>query len=245
MANLGSSSPSAETASDPLQATVSHKVERRGLQLQISERRLLLMAGDTIVASISVFLALRVWAFVAHETFDLEFVFPQLQWFFILTFVWFVLAGANDFYNLSLASRIGASATRLVQITAQLLVVYLVIFFLSSRDALPRLFIVYYAVIFFFLMLLWRAWRPFLFRWPGFRRRALIVGAGWPAETILGILTSEATDSYDVVGLINDEQTPGAEVGNKKVLGGGSDLASIVEDRKIAELIIAYGNELP
>ncbi len=248
MANLGSSTssaPAAEATSDPLPASARPRSSTRGLQLQISERRLLLMAGDALVVTISVLAALRIWALVAQSTFDLDFVLPEVYWFFLLTFIWFVLASANDFYNLNLASHIGASAVRLMQITAQLVIVYLLIFFLSTRDALPRLFILYYALIFFFLMLLWRAWRPFLFRWPGFRRRALIVGAGWPAEAILGILTSEAKDAYEVVGVINEEQAPGQELGSKLVLGGGVDLPGIVEGKQIAELIIAYGNELP
>jgi exopolysaccharide biosynthesis polyprenyl glycosylphosphotransferase len=219
---------------------------RRGLQLQISERRLLLMAGDAITIVLSVFVSLRIWAFVAGYTFDLDFVLPQLYWFFVLVSVWFILANANDFYNLRITARISTSIARLAQITLQLLIIYLVIFFLSPRDALPRLFILYHAVISFVLMLLWRVWRPFLIGWSRFRRRrALIVGTGWAAETILQTVSTEASEDYEIVGLIGDEREIGQVIGGKPVLGNGKNLASIAQRYGIAELIMAYGTELP
>jgi hypothetical protein len=219
---------------------------RRGVQLQISERRLLLMAGDALTIVLSVFASLRIWALVANYRFDVDFVLPQLYWFFVLVFVWFILASANDFYNLRITARVSTSIARLTQITLQLLVIYLVIFFLSPRDALPRLFILYHAVISFVLMLLWRVWRPFLIGWARFRRRrALIIGTGWAAETILQTVTAEASEDYEIVGLIGDEREIGQVIGGKPVLGNGKNLAAIAQRYGIAELIMAYGAELP
>src|SRR5258708_28507051 len=125
---------------------------KRGIQLQFSESRLLMMAGDAMIVVVSVLTSLRIWAIFARATFDLDFVLPQLYWFFVLTFIWYVLAAANDFYNLRMASQIRTSLPRLIQITLQLLIVYLLIFFVSSRAALPRLFILYSPVISFVLL---------------------------------------------------------------------------------------------
>ncbi len=203
------------------------------------------MAGDAMVVVVSILAALRIWAIFARETFDLDFVLPQLYWFFVLTFIWYVLAAANDFYNLRMASQIRTSLPRLIQITLQLLIVYLLIFFVSSRDALPRLFILYYAVISFVLMAVWRSWRLFLIGWSRFRRRALVIGTGWAAESILQIIESEAQDAYEITGLISDEYETGSLFVNTPVLGNGEDLPALVEKHGIAELIIAYGSELP
>src|SRR5258708_7638065 len=176
-----------------------------------------MMAGDAIMIVISVFVSLRVWAFVARVVFTFDFILPQLYWCFILIFLWFALASANDFYNLQLSSRLTTSVQRLIQITVQLLFIYLLIFFFSSRDALPRLFIIYHAGISFVLLLLWRSWRPFLIGWSQFKRRALIIGTGWAAETILAIIAAEASDVYDIVGLISDVPQPDTQIGNKPV----------------------------
>jgi exopolysaccharide biosynthesis polyprenyl glycosylphosphotransferase len=195
---------------------------------------------------LSVFVSLRIWAFVARYRFDLDFVLPQLYWFFVLVFVWFVLASANDFYNLRITARISTSLARLAQITLQLLIIYLVIFFLSPRDALPRLFILYHAVISFVLMFLWRVWRPFMIGWSRFRRRrALIIGTGWAAETILQTVSTEASEDYEIVGLIGAEREIGQVIGGKPVLGNGKNLAAVAQRYGIAELIMAYGAELP
>ncbi len=219
---------------------------RRGLQLQISERRLIMMAGDAIMVIASVLASLRIWAFVGHIDFDIDFVLPQTYWFFVLTFLWFALASANDFYDLRLNSRFNSIVARLARITAQLLVVYLVIFFLSSRDALPRLFILYYAILSSVFILGWRTWRPFLAGWGAFaRRRALIIGTGWAAEAILQVLNNEATDAYEIVGFIGGEDESGRLIGDKRVLGTGANLPELVRLHGVSELIIAYSNELP
>src|SRR5262249_20225064 len=99
--------------------------ERRGLQLQISQRRLLTMAGDAVMIVLSVLISLRIWAAVARLPFNIDFILPQVYWFFVLVSLWFALASANDFYNLRLTSRFNTSFSRLIQITAQLLVIYL------------------------------------------------------------------------------------------------------------------------
>jgi exopolysaccharide biosynthesis polyprenyl glycosylphosphotransferase len=235
-----------DQAIDTKQPLIKPVPKRRGLQLQISERRLIMMAGDALMIMASVLLSLRIWAFVAHDEFDVEFVVPQAYWFFALTFLWFMLASANDFYDLRLNSRFGSTLMRQLRITIQLLVVYLVIFFVSGRDSLPRLFIIYHAIISFLLILLWRSWRPFLIGWSKFaRRRALIVGTGWPAETILQIIKTEAEDAYEIAGLICSEEEREQLNGDNKILGTGADLAALVQQHGISELIMAYSNELP
>src|SRR5579863_626856 len=132
------------------------------LPLQISERRLLIAVGDVLAMGLSIALALRLWAYVGRLSFDWAFIQAQAIWFVVLNGLWLVLANVNEFYDLRLAANRRATFNRLVRITGQLLVIYLILFFLSPRDVLPRLFILYHAVFSSILIALWRTWRPFL-----------------------------------------------------------------------------------
>ena len=213
----------------------------RGLQLPISERRALIVAGDVVMVLVATLIALRIWSLVGDLTFDLAYVLGQTHWFIILNFLWLTLAAANNFYDLALSARWAASQARQAQITLQLLIVYLLIFFLSPRDALPRLFILYYAVASYILIALWRLVRPFLVGWQPLRRRILVVGVGWSARTIIETIKRRAPDDYDVVGIVDEaEQLSSSDViVDTEVVGNGADLARISQELQVREIILA------
>jgi exopolysaccharide biosynthesis polyprenyl glycosylphosphotransferase len=208
------------------------------LQLRISERRLLIMAGDTLSVVIAVLIALFVWASRADETFNVDFILPQSYWFFVLTILWLLLAGANDFYELSVAKNRGQSLQRLMLITGQLLFVYLLVFFFSPRDALPRLFIIYYGVASFLLIALWRLLNPALLGWAASARRVLIVGADEPVRIIIEALQQEGEGAYEIGGIISAPEDVGQLVAGVPVIGTGTDILNYVMRDHITELII-------
>lgn len=220
----------------------------RMLQMRISERRLLLMFGDICFSLLSILISLRLWAAKAGEPFTPQFILPHAYWFVILPVLWLVLANANDYYNLRVAARLQSSLMRLALITAQLLLVYLAVFFLSPRGSLPRRFIVYYAVTSLFLTGLWRACRLFLIGWTGFRRRAVIVGSGRAADMIRTAMEEEALGDYEVIGCVSSvhdlaELNPAED--HLPILGTGDDLPTLVHKLGISELVMAYINEVP
>lgn len=235
----------------------------RALQIHFSERRLLLMMGDLAATAVSVLVGLVWWAQRAQKLFTWDFVRPQLHWFIILPALWFVLASANDYYNLRVSARVRSSLLRLALITAELLVIYLIIFFLSPRGSLPRRFILYYAAFSLVLTGAWRAFRLFLIGWTEFRRRVLIVGAGPAAQVIWQALKEEAMADYEVVGCVASVHDPAGAVpvpapgataphaplpdapDALPVLGQGPDLPALVYQRGVSELVMAYGNEIP
>ena len=227
---------------DPTFSTMQKPDSR--LQLRISERRLLLMLGDVLAILLATGLSLRIWAFVADEPFDMTFIAPQWGWFVVLPLLWFVLASANDFYRLSVAANRTASLQRLTLITLQMLILYVVVFFFSDRDALPRLFIIYYGISSFLLIMLWRLLNPALIGWASRPRRALIVGTDWAAETIIDTLNDYAPDSYRLIGVIGSGEIPD-RVRNLDVIGRGMDLPRLVERLAISELIVTSTRELP
>jgi exopolysaccharide biosynthesis polyprenyl glycosylphosphotransferase len=217
---------------------------RKRLQLQISERRLLLMFGDFVASVTAVLIALFIWSRVAQYRFDAEFVLPQLGWFFLLPALWLALAGANSFYDLPVAANRLISMQKLVVITLQMLVVYLLVFFFSDRTSLPRLFIVYYGVSAFVLVALWRLLNPALIGWASTPRHIYVVGTDWAAETIIETLKQSATQSYEVMGVISDGNQAPKEVAGVPVVGTASSLASLLLRDQIRELVVTSTREL-
>jgi exopolysaccharide biosynthesis polyprenyl glycosylphosphotransferase len=219
---------------------------QKRLQLQISERRLLIAAGDIVAVIAAVLIALRVWTAVARYQFTLDFIFSQSGWFIALLALWLLLASANDFYDLSVSARRRKVMRRLLLITAQTWVVYVVVFFVSPPLALPRLFIIYYGVASFILIALWRLSRPFLVGWVSQPRRTLIVGADWSARALLDAIHDYAGADYDVRGIITlNGDDIGTMVNGVPVLGTGGDLMNFVQRDRISELIITAMHNLP
>lgn len=218
--------------------------KRRRLQLRISERRLLLMAGDMLAVLVAVLIALRIWALVGREDFGLEFILPRSYWFFVLVGLWLLLASANDFYDLRIAASRTQTYQRLILITLQMLVVYLVVFFLAQPLALPRLFILYYGVASFTLIALIRLVNPALAGWVSERRRVLIVGTDWAAMTIIGVIGRQAHHAYDVRGVIGEADDVVREICDVPVIGTGKEILTQVQRERIAELIVTSTREV-
>lgn len=212
--------------------------KRNRVQLRISERRLLLMAGDVLAVTFSTFIALLAWSRAADTAFTLDFIIPRSYWFFVLPIFWLILASANDFYQLRLVANRWQSFQRLTLITAQMLLVYLVVFFLSPRDELPRLFILYYGVLAFITIALWRLLNPALIGWASTARRVLIIGANSSAQKIIEALRMFSAQGYDVRGIISGSADVGKVIAGVPVVGTGSDLMNFVLRDRISELII-------
>jgi len=217
--------------------------KRKRPQLRISERRVLLMASDVIAVTVAVFIALRIWALVARETFDLAFIWPRSPWFIIMLGLWLVLASANDFYELRIAASRTATLQRLILITLQMFVLYLIAFFFSRPLALPRLFIGYYGIASFILIGLLRLINPVLYGWAD-ARRVLVVGTDWAAMTIIGAIGRHAHRVYDIRGVIAEPDDVLKDLCDIPVVGTGKDILRIVHTEQISELIVSSTHEV-
>jgi len=212
--------------------------KRRRLQLRISERRLLLMTGDVLAVTVSTFVALYIWSTAAKTAFTLDFIIPRSYWFFVLPIFWLVLASANDFYQLRVAANRIQSLQRLGLITAQMIFVYMMVFFLSPRDELPRLFIFYYGILSFLLIAVWRVLNPALLGWASVARRVLIIGTDSSAQKIIETLQTYSAHGYDIRGIISHKEDIGKTINGVPVIGTGTDLMNFVLRDRIAELVI-------
>lgn len=214
-------------------------------QLQLSERRILLMLGDAICNLVAVLIALRIWSWAGQIPFDTRFLLQNGWWFILLQALWLLIASANDFYDLRVASKLGQSATRLLQIMLHMIFIYLVIFFLSPRDALPRLFILYYGIASFGLIVLWRSWRPFLIGWTTYARRVMIVGSGWSARAILEVIQQSASQDYEVACVVSHPESQKQIDDTVTILQPGQNLADLASHLGISEIILAYSAQMP
>jgi exopolysaccharide biosynthesis polyprenyl glycosylphosphotransferase len=220
------------------------KPSRSRLQLRISERRLLLMVGDTLATMLAVLIALFIWARVANETFDLGFVLPQTIWFIILPLLWLVLASANSFYELPIAANRLVSIQKLILITLQMLVVYLIVFFISDRTSLPRLFVVYYGIGAFIWVAMWRLLNPALIGWASTPRHIFVIGTDWAAQTIIETLKRDAPQSYVVMGVIGEAHEIDTPIANVKVIGTATELIGLIQRDSVKELVITSTREV-
>jgi exopolysaccharide biosynthesis polyprenyl glycosylphosphotransferase len=218
---------------------------RKRLQLRISERRWILIAGDVIAVLIAVLVALWIWAQIAEDrSFNPRFVLSQSFWFPMLALIWVILASANDFYDLNIAQDRPQTLQKLVTITAQMLVLYLVVFFFSPRDALPRLFILYYGVASFFLIAVWRILSPSLLGWATDPRRLLIIGTGETTHEIISAIRSQRQNTFELRGIIGGSDEIGHTIENVSVIGTGSDLMNFVRRDHISELVLTSTRDL-
>ena len=71
------------------------ETKRRRWRLQTGERRLILLIGDLLAASLAVFVALYLWAQIDWFGFSWEFVRNRAEWFVYLPAVWLLLMVNN------------------------------------------------------------------------------------------------------------------------------------------------------
>jgi len=211
------------------------------LPLQISERKTLLVFIDLLLVNGATLLALWLWTLRdPFRPFSQAFILSQAHWFLFLTALWLLLASVNDFYDLKVADNFLPSAFTLLRITAFMLLVYLLIYFFSPRDSLPRLFVLFYAVLSFLLLGLWRSGYALFFSRLPFQRRAIIVGAGASGQTIAQTLRENLAPNYQLVGYVDDDPAKQDQViEDLPVIGTRQDLASLVKTQNVSEVILA------
>lgn len=234
---------SVQENSDP---TYSRSAKQSGISLPVSERKLLMAFGDLVAVNLSVSAGLYIWSVVGDRSFDLEFLLPQAFWFILLSVLWVALAATNDFYDLRLTADWKKTQARLAQITAQLLAIYLLIFFFSPRGALPRLFILYYAALSYSMIAVWRLARPFAIGYAPRRRRVAVVGVGWEAQAIMDAISQFAADDYKVVSIVDEGVPirPEHVVVEAEAVGGAQHLLDIVDALDVHEVILATSKNI-
>ncbi len=210
----------------------------RRWRLQSGERRLILIIGDLIAASLAVFVALYLWAQIDWFGFSWDFIRNRAEWFVYLPAVWLLLMVNN--YDVIRAASWRETIRGVLVSTAGGIVLYLLVYFTSEPGSLPRIGVLYFLFLVLIFTLIWRALYIRVFTAPGFLRRVLIVGAAESGETIVRVIQAFDPPPYQMVGLIDDDADKiGAVVLGIPVLGGNARLLEIIERDAITDVIVA------
>lgn len=227
----------------PIGATVKRRIRLPSLNLQASERRLLLLIVDILL--INVALLASVWLAWEHVT-TLKTLLLPYKWYITLTLVWALAALFFDLYNLARsASTFAIVRSASIAISVTVLVYSLIPSLTPSIERRSQIFI--FAGLALGLVVGWRVLYSQLFVQPFFHQRALVVGAGWAGSTLAEAMQTHSDDAnpyrgtgYDLVGFIDDNPAyAGATVQGVPVLGAQESLVPLAQALQINEIIVA------
>ena len=207
------------------------------------ERRLFLAVVDLLLINAAVVLALVLWSYRGDRDFDVLLT-TQAYWFVSLSALWVLFEFLGGLYDLSIVVNLQSTARALVQAFVLVLIAYLVIFFFFSTE-LPRGIVVYHGIITVVLIALWRGVYIRFAPSAPFRRRALIVGAGYAGQTIAQTIQTRFQPHYELVGFVDDDAGKrGQVVDTLPILGGSADLVPLARQHRVEEIILAITHNL-
>lgn len=215
-------------------------------RLRQGERKFILVSGDIISSLIAMFLALFFWARGTDEwlNFSWQFLIERPPtWFYFLPVVWILLL--SGLYDLRKANKLMDTISGIAMSTLMSGSIYLFIFFLATPKTLPRFGVAVFFIGSAIITLIWRLLYIQIFTAPAFMRRVLIVGAGNAGMTLVNIVKGSYPPPFFLVGLIDDApQKIGTELLGFPILGGGSDLLKIIEEKEISDVIFAITGKM-
>ena len=215
------------------------------IALPFSERRALLLTVDALLVNAAVIAALWLWAWVDGHPFTYGLVRSRWYWFPALTIGWWVLAWIGDLYSVPVAARRVELIGRVAGVLLGLGLGYLAVYFVLPRDALPRLFFLFFSGVAIVNLFLWRWSYATLLTLPQLCRRVLIVGAGWAGHALAQTLSASGDLAYRAIGFIDgDLEKHGTTVAGLPVMGGSKDLVALARRHKVDEIAVAITHNM-
>ncbi|MEX2143758.1 MAG: sugar transferase [Anaerolineales bacterium] len=216
-------------------------------RLGIRERRVLLIAGDFLMACVALAFALYFWAAgieVGNVREAVEFL--QLRpppWFYFLPLFWLVLL--VETYNPHRASSWRQTLTGLFSAALLGMSIYVIFYFTSDPGSLPRRGVASFALSAWLLTALWRYLYIRIFTSPQFTRRAILVGAGTSGQALLEVINSIRPAPYHVVGIVDDDpKKKGKRIAGYKVIGGGRFLLPLIAEHAVSDILVAISGRM-
>lgn len=210
----------------------------RRLRLQSGERRLLLIFGDLVAASLATFGAIALWSQLDWLGFSMDFIRERASWFVLLPAIWVILM--VNLYDIRRAASLKETFRAVMLAAAIGGFLYLAVYFSSDPESLPRLGMFYFLILVVLLTLVWRMLYIWIFTGRAFLRRVLIVGAGESCKMFLVEFEEIQPRPYEIVGLVDDDQAKqGNSIGEYRIAGSSSSLLDLVEQGDITDIIVA------
>ncbi len=215
-------------------------------RLKYSERRIILLLGDVLIAFISLMLAVFLWGEQDWLNNTPEFFKTRVfssPWLFIVAVIWVLLL--LEIYDLRRAARTVDILKGVATASGVSIGCYILIFFLAEPNSLPRLAVGYFIIIAAVLTICWRLLFANLFTAPIFTRRVLIVGAGRAGSVLADIVHKMQPRPYHVIGLVDDDPSKiGTIVGGYPVIGNGDMIMDLIQQYHITDLVFSIIGEM-
>ena len=215
------------------------------VRLRPVERQLIMILGDLLVGYLALLAALYFWA---QKDQWLHFSWNFLRerpmfWYWFLPVLWILLI--NELYDIRRASNWKEILRGILLAAVAGAGFYLVIFFLSEPDSLPRWGVAFFILFTVVLTFLWRMLYIKIFTAPNFMRRVLVVGAGKAGGTLCAVVNAIRPPPFLIVGLIDDNTAKiGSQVEYFPVLGGSDQLEELMCDESVTDIIVAITGEM-
>ncbi len=221
------------------------------LSISSVERRWLLVLFDLLALNGAFMLSVYLRP---DLTFRWDLLVERPAWFLLLNALWFLFGYFFQVYDLEKAGQAPTAFASVFQagfLTAGIypFIPYLPPVLPSSRQ--PLFIAVLLPVVF---LLVGRGLYLLVFAQPIFRRRALIVGAGWAGRTIFRAINEHGESLYELVGFVDDDpakrgqqieihhQDSGdalQEPARSSVLGGREDIQTLIREHRVHTVVLA------
>ena len=219
------------------------KEKYQGFQAPFSERQVLLVFGDALIVILAALGAFLIWYQTENSGLDVVGqIIGRWHWVIILLSGWWGLAWLNDLYDIPSSLDKISSAIRIALVGLINLFIYLTIFSLIPSE-LPRNFFLYFLIIVWLAITLWRYLYATLY--CRLQHRVLIVGRGERGQSIARVLKQTPKLNYQVLGYVDDGQvtTQTADDG-LPVWNHLADLPKLVQNLQVQEVVVAIEQDL-
>jgi exopolysaccharide biosynthesis polyprenyl glycosylphosphotransferase len=150
-----------------------------------------------------------------------------------------------ELYDVRTASHRGDTVRGILIAAAISGVIYLLLYFTSEPNSLPRLGVASFFIAVVLLTLLWRMLYINIFTAPVFMRRVLVIGAGKAGTNLVQVLQKIKPPPFFLVGLVDDDPAKQQlSVHGYNVMGDGAELLQVIENERITDLICAITGDM-
>jgi exopolysaccharide biosynthesis polyprenyl glycosylphosphotransferase len=214
-------------------------------RLSNQERRFIVLAGDLCCGVVALLVALYLWA-QGDTWLDFSWQFLRERpgvWFYLLPVIWVVMN--VELYDVNKAARWNDTVVGLLVAVGVCVFLYLLVYFASAPNSLPRRGVATFIVAVFLFTLLWRIIYIRVFTASAFQRRMLIVGAGRAGKAMAQVLNSMVPPPFQVVGFVDDgAEKAGTTIEGYPVLCSSTGLMEIIQRERVSDLIFAISGEM-
>lgn len=207
----------------------------------VSKRRILLVLGDLIIVNGSIFLAavLRLglnggWEYLRSN--PVSFIITGL----IFVFTFFL----SELYDIRKDFKSPGNTMTIFFACAGACIITTFLFYINWSLRIGRGVFVINGVLITFLVIGWRILYSYLLDQPIFKRKVLIVGAGWAGKTILQEINKSRKSGLTVIGFIDDDPLKqGVLVEGLPVFGDRYTIHTIIRQKDVNMVIAAITHE--